>query len=136
MTKESNQALLAIILRSETKAAALLQRFKFSDLANASRIELCLTEAAFNRLRVGIELGRRVQELATEYSVKRIKSSSDAIKFCQREFSRLATDSKQEEFHIVTLDTKNKPIDCHQITVGTLGRLISSPSRGIPCRYS
>ena len=47
--------------------------------------------------------------------------------FCQQHFSRLAKDSKQEEFHIVCLDTKNQVIDTHQITVGTLDASLVHP---------
>ena len=36
-------------------------------------------------------------------------------------------ESKQEEFWIVTLDTKNKPIQSHQVTVGTLRNSLVHP---------
>ena len=127
MTNQSNQALLSTVLRSESKAVELLNRFKFEDIASAGQNALGLTDAAFKRLQVGIELGRRVQELATTYKVNRISSTKDAVAYCARQFSRLASDSKQEEFWIVTLDTKNNPIDTHQITVGTLDAALVHP---------
>jgi DNA repair protein RadC len=40
---------------------------------------------------------------------------------------RLARESQQEEFWVVTLNTKNTPIDCHQITVGTLRNSLVHP---------
>ena len=40
---------------------------------------------------------------------------------------RLAREAKQEKFWIVTLNTKNQPIDCHQITVGTLRNSLVHP---------
>ena len=39
----------------------------------------------------------------------------------------MARESRQEEFWIVTLNTKNEPIDCHQITVGTLRNSLVRP---------
>ena len=81
MTNESNQALLAIILRSETKAADLLQRFKFADLANAGRIELGLTEAAFNRLRVGIELGAVSRSSRPNTALRELRARAMRLNF-------------------------------------------------------
>ena len=75
----------------------------------------------------GIELGRRVAALSDKKITTKISSSGEAVEFCQRHFSRLANDAKQEEFHIVTLDTKNQVIDSHQITVGTLDASLVHP---------
>lgn len=38
---------------------------------------------------------------------QQIRAANDAIAFCEKRFARLALDGKQEEFHIVTLNTKN-----------------------------
>ena len=56
----------------------------------------------------GIELGRRIAALSDKKLTARINSSEEAIAFCERFFQRLVLDRKQEEFHIVTLDTKNQ----------------------------
>lgn len=80
-----------------------------------------MTPNAIQRLMAGVEIGLRIAELKTEYeSSPRITSPVTAIQFCRQQFGRLARESKQEEFWMVTLSTKNQPIDCYQITVGTL----------------
>jgi DNA repair protein RadC len=54
-------------------------------------------------------------------------TTEKACEFCERHFTRLATDGLQEEFHIVTLNTKNHVIATHQITVGTLDASLVHP---------
>jgi DNA repair protein RadC len=49
------------------------------------------------------------------------------MQFCLSRFGRLAREARQEEFHMVTLDTKNQPIASHQITVGTLRNSLVHP---------
>lgn len=67
-------------------------------------------------------------EAECEYSTARkITSSSDAIEFCKNHFWRLIQSGNQEEFHIVTLNTKNAVIDSHQITIGTLDASLVHP---------
>ncbi len=46
---------------------------------------------------------------------EKISSSSDAIEFCKTHFHRLIMEALREEFHIVTLDTKNQVIATHQV---------------------
>ena len=58
---------------------------------------------------------------------EKINSTSAAVDFCRRHFSRLAHDARQEELHIVTLDTKLQPIQSHQITIGTLDASLVHP---------
>jgi len=72
-------------------------------------------------------LGRRVAALSDKPVTCRITSSNEAIEFCLQHFKRLACFAKQEEFHIVCLDTKNQVIDTHQITVGTLDASLVHP---------
>ena len=87
-----------------------------------------MTGDAIKRLMAGVEIGLRIAELDSEYSQsERITSPATAIRFCLHRFSRLAKEAKQEEFWIVTLNTKNVPIDCHQITVGTLRNSLVHP---------
>jgi DNA repair protein RadC len=59
----------------------------------------------------GIELGRRVSAAASQAGeqIKTIRSSADAMALCRVEFSRLADDAAQEEFHIVSLNTNRQP---------------------------
>jgi len=133
--------LLAILIRSgrpgESAVMAgenLAKRFdgRLQDLPQAGRAELksisaAVEKTAYCQIMAGIELGRRIAALTERADVSRITSSSDAIQFCRKHFARLAADSRQEEFHIVTLDTKNQVIDTHQITVGTLDASLVHP---------
>ena len=101
-------------------------------LAAAGRGELksistAVDKTAYCQIMAGIELGRRVVSAAEAQPAAKIRSSEEAIDFCQKQFARLAMHSKQEEFHIVTLDTKNQVIDSHQITVGTLDASLVHP---------
>jgi DNA repair protein RadC len=103
---------------------------KLADAGAAEIREVCrgMTPEAVQRLMAGVEIGLRIAELKTEYEASpRITSPATAIRFCLDRFGRLARESKQEEFWIVTLNTKNEPIDCHQITVGTLRNSLVHP---------
>ena len=105
---------------------------KLESLPGAGRGELnsisrAIVSTAYCQIMAGIELGRRVSSASDEKTMTKITGSDDAIEHCLRRFSRLASDQKQEEFHIVTLDTKNQVIDSHQITVGTLDASLVHP---------
>lgn len=105
---------------------------RLEDLPAAGRAELkeisCSVEkTAYCQIMAGIELGRRVAALSDKPVTSKIGSSSEAIEFCQNHFARLIAGGKQEEFHIVTLDTKNQVIDTHCITVGTLDASLVHP---------
>ena len=103
---------------------------KLADAGAAEIREVCrgMTPEAVQRLMAGVEIGLRIAELKTEYEASpRITSPATAMNFCRQHFNRLARESKQEEFWIVTLNTKNEPIDCHQITVGTLRNSLVHP---------
>lgn len=134
--------LLAILVRSglpgESAVMAgqkLAKKYhdKLADLPGSGRAELksisaAVGKMAYCQIMAGIELGRRVAASAADpLQVAKITSSRDAILFCDRHFERLGTDGKQEEFHIVTLDTKNCVIDTHCITVGTLDASLVHP---------
>ena len=137
----ANSELIAILIRSGRPGESAVMAGqkvakaydgRLEDLPSAGRAELkeisCAVEkTAYCQIMAGIELGRRVAALSDEKITVKISSSSEAIVFCQRHFSRLASDAKQEEFHIVTLDTKNQVIDTHQITVGTLDASLVHP---------
>jgi DNA repair protein RadC len=137
----TNAELVAILVRSGrpgesavTAGQKVAKAFdgRLEDLPAAGRAELkeisCAVEkTAYCQIMAGIELGRRVAALTDDKITAKISSSGDAIEFCQRFFARLVSDGKQEEFHIVTLDTKNQVIDTHQITVGTLDASLVHP---------
>lgn len=92
-------------------------------------ISPAISEPAYCQIMAGIELGRRVaaQMESRNQDKIRIVSADSAAEYCRRLFQRLAIDGRQEEFHIVTLDTKNQPITSHRITVGTLDASLVHP---------
>lgn len=103
---------------------------KLADAGPAEIREVCrgMSAEAVQRLLAGVEIGLRVAELKAGYQPgPRITSPATAIEFCMQQFGRMARESRQEEFWIVTLTTKNQPIDCHQITVGTLRNSLVHP---------
>lgn len=133
--------LLAILIRSgrpgesAVDAGHKLSRTyaeRLQDLPKAARGELksisgAVEKTAFCQIMAGIELGRRVAAASQETERTRITSSADAIAVCRRRFERLISDARQEEFHIVSLDTKNQVIATHRITVGTLDASLVHP---------
>lgn len=137
----TNAELLAILIRSGRPGesavmagAKLAKQFdgRLNDLPHAGRGELkAISEAvektAWCQIMAGVELGRRVAAVSDDRSTRKIASSTDARAFCLDHFNRVAQDGRQEEFHIVTLDTKNQVIATHQITVGTLDASLVHP---------
>ncbi len=103
---------------------------KLPDSGTAEIQEICrgMKPEAIQRLLAGVEIGLRIAELRSEYeSSPRITGPASAIQYCLQRFGRMAQESQQEEFWIVTLNTKNVPIDCHQVTVGTLRNSLVHP---------
>ena len=139
----TNADLIAILIRvgvrgesAVTAGRKLANRFadQMPRLRGYSQSELksispALTQASYSQLMAGIELGRRIAkaEAAQVQTRVRITSTHEAVAYCRDEFAYLASDSVQEEFHIVTLDTKHKPISTHRITVGTLDASLVHP---------
>lgn len=134
--------LLAILIRSGRKGESAVQAGQnvakhvqedLSKLPGLSAVEVkafssAVSIVAYCQIMAGIELGRRVQSAMNEAGqVEKINSTEAAKDYCKRHFSRLAHDACQEEFHIVTLDTKLQPIKRHQITVGTLDASLVHP---------
>jgi len=107
---------------------------KLTDLPDCSMQELkqispAATKHSYAKIMAGIELGRRVArvERIPKRRRERINSTRAAIAYCRDRFARLAFNASQEEFHLVTLDTKHKPINNHQITIGTLDASLVHP---------
>ncbi|MGB7345356.1 MAG: DNA repair protein RadC [Pirellulaceae bacterium] len=139
----STADLLAILIRvgvrNESAVAGgtkIANRFadRLTDLPKSSPADLkaisaAATQSSYATIMAGIELGRRVASVdrTSDDATIKITSTNAAVEYCQREFARLATDAVQEEFHIVTLDTKHKPIRSHRITVGTLDASLVHP---------
>ena len=139
----SNADLLAILIRVgvpresaivgaqkvANRFADQLDRLPQCSAAEIKQISPAATESSYAQIMAGIELGRRIANLESDRPEQptRITSTREAIEFCQREFWRLAEDAVQEEFHVVTLDTKHKPLQSHRITVGTLDASLVHP---------
>jgi DNA repair protein RadC len=134
--------LLAILIRSGRQGESALQageklanryaesieQLPDAGLAELKAISPVVAKTAYCQIMAGIELGRRIAERAV--AVKRpakITCSADAIAICAAEFQRLATDGMQEEFHIVCLDTKNRVLATHAISVGILDASLVHP---------
>ncbi|MDA1017106.1 MAG: DNA repair protein RadC [Planctomycetota bacterium] len=137
----SDAELLAILIRSgrpgesavmggEKLAKVFNQRL--ADLPSVGRAEVkaispAIDKTAYCQIMAGIELGRRVAAVSATIAIHQIKSSADAMTYCRHRFARLAADARQEEFHVVTLNTKSHVIQAHQITVGTLDASLVHP---------
>jgi DNA repair protein RadC len=135
--------LLAILIRSgrpgesavaagEKLAAAFsenLGKLKDHSQTELKRVATSVSQGVYCQIMAAIELGRRVETaiLNRDFTEFKIDSTAAAISYCQRKFRRLAIDRCQEEFHIVTLNTKLFPIATHQITVGTLDASLVHP---------
>ena len=107
--------------RIETLPAASLHELR--------AITPTVTRASYAQISAGIELGYRIaqREMTQPPRSIAITSTSQALEYCSHRFARLAQHGAQEEFHIVTPDTKHKPIETHQITVGTLDASLVHP---------
>src|SRR6056297_288951 len=139
----SNADLLAILIRvgvrnesATTGGRKVANRFagdlpglRTSSQAELKKISAAITKPGYCQIMAGIELGRRIAAAETnrQPELSRITSTAEAVEFCGRRFSYLAGDAVQEEFHIVTLDTKHKPLRTHRITVGTLDASLVHP---------
>lgn len=115
--------------RIANRAGDRLDTLRGLSPAEFKEISRVVSETAFCQIMAGIELGRRVVDAmqADREPPMKINSSGVAMEYCRRAFARLAADRRQEEFHIVTLDTKLFPIRTHQITVGTLDASLVHP---------
>jgi DNA repair protein RadC len=68
-----------------------------------------------------------VKEGVVEYKVETLNSTDAACRVCVDLFTTLLGDAVQEEFWVVTLNTKNKVVGLHQITVGTIDSSLVHP---------
>ena len=137
-----NSELLAILIRTGLRGESAVQagqklaaafddrweQFAKCTPTELKQISKAVSSVAYCQIMAGVELGRRIVEASqASIPVPKINSTAAAISFCQAHFARLAHDADQEEFHIVTLDTKLKPIQSHRITVGTLDASLVHP---------
>lgn len=138
----SDADLLAILIRVGIRgesawvgAAKLLAAVQhdLTELRSLSQAEMraysrTINVASYAQIMAGVELGRRIAAAEARRIVptERITSSAAAIAYCQARFAALC-ELPQEEFHIVTLDTKHKPLRTHLITRGTLDASLVHP---------
>lgn len=106
-----------------------LERLPRLSLPEIRDFTKAVTKANYCQIMAGVELGRRVADAEAQRPVEkpRITSTAAAVAYCADAFRHLARDGVQEEFHVVTLDTKHKPIQNHRITVGTLDASLVHP---------
>ncbi len=139
----SDADLLAILIRVGVRnesAVAAAQKLAARYASNLAELPKCspdelkaisgaITKASYCQIMAGIEMGRRVARIEAKQAAVSVKitSTREALEYCEHEFARLADDAVQEEFHIVTLDTKHKPIHTHLITRGTLDASLVHP---------
>lgn len=116
------------------RTAAHLDSLSLATLPDLSRHDFlaacpAFSIAEFERIMDAVELGRRVADRKSVARLPRlaISSTTIAISYCREHFARLISDAKQEELHVLTLDTKNHVIDSHRITVGTLDASLVHP---------
>ncbi|MEO2049544.1 MAG: DNA repair protein RadC [Pirellulales bacterium] len=137
--------LLAILIRigrpgeSALEAGETIAR-RFADclekLPQAGHGELrafttAVGKAAFCQIAAGIELGKRVAQARTQEKEEplppRLNSPETAIAYCRDRFQQLVEAGAQEEFHVVTLDTKLRPLDSHRVSLGLLDQAMVHP---------
>lgn len=99
------------------------------DVTDAELAEIVpgIKRRTLGRLLAAVELGRRVAAAAEAPPEAAIRGTASALAFCRRRFARLATDGMQEEFHVVTLDTRHHVVGAHRITTGTLDTSLVHP---------
>lgn len=123
--------LLAIILRTGSEGISaeelgrkLLNRFKsLRGIDNASITELQEVEgigpAKVAQIKAALELGKRLfREQAS--SREKIRDALGAIKFVREYLGIYLRDAKKEYFYVIFLDSRNKVIDCLELSKGSL----------------
>lgn len=85
-----------------------------------------LTLSDARKIRAAVQLASEIAEPQGAYRIS-ITGPSAAIRYCLSEFRALACNAVQEEFWVVTLDTKNQPIRSHLVTRGTLRNSLVHP---------
>jgi DNA repair protein RadC len=124
MMKKSKALIAFLGVRNAAKLPDAL-----CDIAKLSTMDLIgRGVSAYDALKIiaAIELAREIAEPPEKYDGERITSPSVAMRYCKSEFKALVH-AVQEEFWLVTLDTKNQPIGKHMITTGTLRNSLVHP---------
>ena len=117
---------LTMLLGTRNVSRLPITLVDISKLNLLQMMERGVSEYDAKKIICAIELAREIAEPETPYPM-RINSPAMAMQYCKAEFKALANHAVQEEFWLVTLDTKNQPINKHQITVGTLRNSLVHP---------
>ena len=135
--------LLAILIRSGRPGESALQagekiagqlhnrleQLPELGLPELKQISMAVSEPAWCQIMAGIELGRRVHAAATfhQQDRPRLRNPDESMQYCLAQFNRLSWEARQEEVHLVTLDSKSHPIASHLVIVGTLRNNLVHP---------
>jgi DNA repair protein RadC len=131
----SSQEVLALVLgrgiRGESVlviAQNLLANFgSLRNIANASITELSkikgigLAKAA--QIKAAFELGKRLENPSDQSPKEKVKCPEDAIKMVKNKLKG----KKKEHFIVLSLDTRNHPIDTQTVSIGSLDSSIVHP---------
>lgn len=110
------------------KAAAFLPEF-MADVLNMTEADLVgygLTEKQAAKVVTASAVGRAIVA-DNRYKSLSITGPDSAKVYCLAQFGELANHGTQEEFWVITLNTKNVPIRTHLITKGTLRNSLVHP---------
>lgn len=130
--------LLAIILmtgsggtNAEELAKKLLNRFRTLRAIDAATIaELCeidgIGPAKASQIKSSLEIGKRLYRERAEKTAK-LNNPKDVISYVSDYYGPYMRDSKNEFFHAILLDTKNKPLDNVTISKGSSDASIVDP---------
>ena len=131
----SSQEVLALVLgrgiRGESVlviAQNLLANFgSLRNIANASITELSkikgIGPAKAAQIKASFELGKRLENLSDQPSKEKVKCPEDAIKVIKNKLKG----KKKEHFIVISLDTRNHPIDTQTVSIGSLDSSIVHP---------
>ncbi len=130
--------LMAIILRTgregisaEELGRNILNRFRTLRGIDSSPLsELCaiqgIGEAKAAQIKAALELGKRLYREKAERK-RKITSAVDVIMYVSEYYAPYLRDSKKEFFHIILLDSRNKPIDNIEISKGSMTASVVDP---------
>ncbi len=125
---QADDSFHALSFGDRLESTISLERLPDVTLEELSNLSPHFGKAELRILLSAVELGRRVSEAKQATRVTaRLSSSQAAIAYCKERFSRLIEDGVQEEFHVVTLGTKNQVLNSHLVTVGTLDASLVHP---------
>jgi DNA repair protein RadC len=140
--------LLAILIRSGVqgesaiqageKLSALfgtdLEKLSLKSRGELKQISPAIGETAYCQIMAALELGKRLAgQRQTQDSTPRpaIRNTADALSYCRDHFSRLARESRKEEFHVVLLDGKHHVIQSERVTVGLSNESLAHPREAL-----